>query len=125
MVRRFALSLVLLGVAGAMTARSQPAKPTVDAEQIVRLVAQLGSPQFADREKANESLTEVGRPALAALERARQGSDPEVRRRAEAIMQRIERRLDTAEVLQPTRVRLAFQNTPLDEAVETVAEKTG
>jgi hypothetical protein len=124
-VRPSILPLLLVGFACAAGARSEPADASADADRIARLIAQLGSPQFADREKANETLADLGQPALAALQRARQGSDPEVRRRAEVIVQRIERRVDTAEVLKPSHLRLVFKDMPLDAAIEALSERTG
>jgi WD40 repeat protein len=62
-----------------------------DDKDIERLVKQLGSDVFKDREAARKRLEEVGEPALDALAKAT--STLEARRRAEAIIGAIEYRL--------------------------------
>ena len=54
------------------------------------LVARLGSPRFAEREAAAESLKRLGRPALPELRKARSASDPEIRLRASKVRDEIE-----------------------------------
>lgn len=76
----------------------QPAGPAPTAaaqrEEIQRLVRQLGSNRFAQRQAAGRALTAIGEPALAALDRAATTStDPEVRHRADQILQAIGVRL--------------------------------
>src|SRR3989440_3372751 len=62
-----------------------------DDKEIARLVKQLGSAKFKEREAATKRLTEIGEPALDALGKAK--DTLEMRRRAEQIVDRIERRL--------------------------------
>jgi hypothetical protein len=85
------------------------------------LVTRLGAPRYAEREAAGEALVKIGRAALPALVRARADRDPEVRRRAEALAVRIE----AAEVLEATRVRLDIHDRPLAEAAEAIGQKAG
>jgi tetratricopeptide (TPR) repeat protein len=55
----------------------------VDAEEIKRLIEQLGSANFTEREAATKRLKTIGEPALIALQEAATTSkDPEIRRRA-------------------------------------------
>jgi hypothetical protein len=57
-----------------------------DADKIDRLIRQLGSDKFAEREAAGKALMAVGTPALDALRKAaRDSDDPEVRRQAALI----------------------------------------
>jgi hypothetical protein len=65
-----------------------PPSPS-DPAPIDRLVAQLGSEAFSEREEATEALEEIGTPALDALTRARGSSDPEVRHRACLLVEHI------------------------------------
>src|SRR5262249_1656760 len=55
-------------------------------KEIERLVEQLGSDVFQEREQASRRLEEIGKPALGALRKAMTGADPEVRRRAATIV---------------------------------------
>src|SRR5213592_2737473 len=64
-----------------------------DDQEIARLVKQLGSDKFKEREAATKRLKEIGEPALEALLKAATSDDAEVRCRAEQIVDRIERSL--------------------------------
>ena len=70
-----------------------------DDQVIERLVKQLGSDVFKEREAATKRLKEIGEPALDAVTKATTSSDPEVRRRAEEIVTVIENELYGAELL--------------------------
>jgi hypothetical protein len=64
-----------------------------DAVRIDRLITQLGSEFYADREAATKALNRAGAPALEPLQRACEGSDDaEIRRRAEQLIKVIEPR---------------------------------
>jgi RNA polymerase sigma factor (sigma-70 family) len=73
-------------------AKAPPATPVAEAE-IERLIKQLGSEKFTEREAATTALEKIGEPAYDALRRAADaGDDVEIRRRAERIMGVIEQR---------------------------------
>jgi hypothetical protein len=57
-------------------------KAAPDGKEIERLVKQLGSGEFKEREAASNALGKIGKPALTALRKAAKGSDPEIRSRA-------------------------------------------
>ncbi|MCS6978335.1 MAG: hypothetical protein NZM31_15195, partial [Gemmatales bacterium] len=63
------------------------AEPPSEAE-IARAIRNLGHPSFKVREEASELLWKAGRAAEASLEQAVQGSDAEVVRRAQQILER-------------------------------------
>ncbi len=63
--------------------------PKDQAEQIARLVEQLGADSYQARQEAQKKLIEVGEPAVAALEKALNSSDAEVRVRAEKALEEI------------------------------------
>ena len=54
-----------------------------------RLIQQLGSDEFSQREQAQQKLATLGEPALEPLRKAAQGDDYEVRRRARDLIQTI------------------------------------
>lgn len=85
------------------------------------LVARLGSPRFAEREAAAESLKKLGRPALPALRRALSAADPEIRLRALKVRGEIE----AAVLLEPTVVRLDFRDRPLSEVIAEFGRRAG
>ncbi len=94
--------------------------PTID-----EWIARLGSSQYADRVAASNALEELGPRAVAALQGAATSADPEVRRRAVDLLITIEKRLETARFLAPRKVHLVYKDTPVLEAVEDLARKTG
>jgi hypothetical protein len=70
-----------------------------DARQLARLVADLGSEDFATREKAQAALEALGGAALRPLERtaADDKADVETRRRTAVVVSRLIRQQDTAD----------------------------
>ncbi len=67
-----------------------PADQPPTSEQISRWVRQLGDNDFATRERASQLLWEAGEAAEAALTRAARSDDPEVARRARAVLDKFE-----------------------------------
>jgi RNA polymerase sigma factor (sigma-70 family) len=96
-----------------------------DAAKIAKLIDQLGSDSFDDRDKATKELGEIGAPALDALRKAAQGTDAERKKRAEDLIEKIEARDEEARVLAPRRVQLVYKDTPLAEAVADFKKQCG
>jgi hypothetical protein len=118
--------LLVLGIAlGSSTAFSADSAKDGDRERIARCVTQLGSEEYSQREAATRELDAVGPAALEALRKAQDSEDLEVRRRARALVSRIERRMEIARLLAPRRVHLVYRDTPVVEAVADFAKKTG
>src|ERR1019366_10626193 len=70
-----------------------------DAARIAKLVEQLGNDDFNEREKASSDLDALGEPALDALRQAVKRTDEEMRKRAETLVGKIEKRLETTTAL--------------------------
>jgi hypothetical protein len=94
-----------------------------DKDHIAKLVDQLGSGNFKQRDAATKELDAIGEPALDALRQAEQSGDGEKRRRAADLIQRIGRRSDTARITAPTMVELKLNDVPLTEAVAGLAKQ--
>jgi hypothetical protein len=89
-----ATSMTLPFLTGNSVAGQAPSKPT-DATAISALIEQLSSADFQQRKAATRALEKIGRPALEALrEAADKHADAEVRRRAKALVEKIERSLE-------------------------------
>jgi hypothetical protein len=59
-----------------------------DADRIQDLIRKLGSEDFATREQASDELKKIGKPAREALQKAaEENGDPEVRQRAQALLE--------------------------------------
>lgn len=95
---------------------ADPAPPSID-----KLVEQLGSRSYAERERATRALRERGPAALPALRKAAQGTDEEVRRRAETLIPGLE----IEEALLPKRVTLTAADRRLTDVVQDLAKQTG
>src|SRR5260370_20995881 len=57
-----------------------------DADEVKKMIKQLGSPKFAEREAASQRLEKIGQPALANLRKAAQSKDLEITRRAKELI---------------------------------------
>jgi hypothetical protein len=124
MFSRYLLPALLLGLGLVLLAGPGPAAPA-EAARINRLIEQMGSGDFDEREKAGTALDAIGEPALPALRKAAQGEDVEVRKRAGELVQKIEKRLESARLLAPKRVHLVYKETPLPEALADFQKQSG
>jgi RNA polymerase sigma factor (sigma-70 family) len=97
-----------LPAAGAATAPQAggDAKPEAEAQKLVR---QLGSPNFAEREAADKALTDMGARAAAAVRTGMGDADLEVAKRCAAIWPR----LWQTEIARPEADRMAGYTHPL------------
>src|SRR5262245_46667663 len=93
------LSLAAVAVPAADDKTDSKKSSPADAKTIDKLIEQLGSDAFEDREKATKALDEIGAPALEALRKAAQSKDAEVKKRATELAGRIERRANSERVL--------------------------
>lgn len=92
---------------------------------VPRLVELLGSSAFPAREAAGRALVAAGEPALPALKTATRSTDPEVARRAAALVAAITRRADNARTLAPTPVELDVTDRPLGDVLPLLEGQTG
>lgn len=106
-----------------------PLPPAVAAEPdqtaIRKLVEQLGSDTFTEREQASKALDAIGLPALKALQEGSKNPDPEVRKRASDLLGKLEKRLASARVLAAKEVHLVCKDTPLQEAIDAFRKQSG
>ncbi|HLJ94990.1 MAG TPA: hypothetical protein VKU02_17575 [Gemmataceae bacterium] len=125
-MRNFFFLLAIVGCLPLTSGSLHAGSPTATgAKEIAQLITQLGSASFKEREAANHALEAIGGPALGALQQAALSSDPEVGRRAQCLARMIRRRIDTAQILAPLPVHLVYRDTPLLQAVEDLARRTG
>ena len=126
-MRRFTIVLLLAAAPGCFLSLAQGAESAgkADAARIARLIEQLGSERFSEREAAVGTLDQIGPAALDQLRKAVDGKDLEIARRAQDLVGRLERRVETARALEAPRLRLVYKDTPLPEAIADFAKKTG
>jgi hypothetical protein len=123
--RYWPLALVLGLYAGMLAITPAPADDKPDVAKIQKLIDQMGSDTFEDREAAAKALGAIGEPALELLRKAVQNGEPEVRKRAEDLVRKIEKAAERNRVLGATKLRLTFKDTPVPEAVAEIQKKTG
>src|SRR5712692_10598193 len=90
-----------VGLAAALPTR---AEEKVDAQRIAKLIEQLGSGKFTEREEATKALEKVGVPALEALRKATKSDDAETRRRAEELVDKLSKVEESSKILVPTKI---------------------
>jgi hypothetical protein len=125
MARLLLLLAVGFGTSLAAAGEAEKKNPSGKEDALARLVADLGSDDFATREAAAEELGEAGPAALPLLEKAVHSNDAEVRRRATELAEALARRLETARVLEPKRLRLVCKDMPLPAALEDFSRQSG
>jgi hypothetical protein len=127
MVRRHLLAILLVGLGFGVLAAlpTSAAAPAPEIDKIAKLIEQLGSSKFDEREQASKDLEVIGVPALEALRKASKSEDAEVSRRSSDLVKSIEKRAETQIALKPTKIALVFKDTPVADAVAEIKKKTG
>jgi len=125
-MRHFCVWLGLLaGLGATLSALPGRAADKADPETIEKLVKQLSSGRFVEREKAQKQLEAIGLPALEALKKAAETGDPETKRRAGELAAKLEKQVLGAKVLAPSKVALSYKDAPLKDALADFSKKTG
>ena len=89
--------------------------------RVAELIRQLGADSYLDREAATRALREIGEPARAALQRAAEHEDLEVRLRAAALFDELRQ----GDLWHPTRLTFSADNLPTSEVLRRIARETG
>jgi hypothetical protein len=122
--RWFLLALLGLGI-GLAVSVDRPASADDDADRIAKLVKQLGSTRFAERDRAKRELEALGATALDALRQAARSKDPETSRRAGELVKKMEEKTTLANLLAPKRVRLNVKEKSVIDAVAELSRQSG
>jgi hypothetical protein len=123
MKRQWLILALLFGLGLSAVSGTRAVSDPADRARISRLISELASTRFSERRQASRELDAIGEPALDALRQAVSHADMEICHRAKALVARIEKRLDTAAVLAPTRVRLVCKDMPVTDAIAELAKK--
>ncbi|HEY1187429.1 MAG TPA: HEAT repeat domain-containing protein [Gemmata sp.] len=124
-MRRLFAAIGTCGLAiGVVTAGDVPQPPS-SPPAVSELIVRLGSGSFHEREAATAALYKAGPGAIPALREAARSKDPEVRHRAAGALFRLQRTADSAALLAPKKVALAYRNAPLGTALNDLSTRTG
>ncbi|HJZ92685.1 MAG TPA: hypothetical protein VKE40_17550 [Gemmataceae bacterium] len=115
---------ILVRFAGTVALVAVPATAPA-ADPFEAQVRNLAHPRYVEREKAARELERAGEPALKVLKAAMGSADEEVRARAAVVVAKIERAVRSERLLAAPKIALKFDKTPLNQAVDEVARKTG
>jgi uncharacterized protein (TIGR03067 family) len=100
-MRRFCQSLAFFAAAGILVGScafvcaaddskvTEKAAPAKSEKEMKRLIDQLGSERFQDRDQATKELSKLGKSALPSLKEAAKSADAEVRHRAQKLIEGI------------------------------------
>jgi HEAT repeat protein len=84
------LAVIIAVAASAAALRADEPRSGAPERDIKRLIDQLGSERFEDREQATHQLSNIGKAALPNLKEAANSPDAEVRRRAHELVEQME-----------------------------------
>jgi hypothetical protein len=121
MLRFLAVPACLLTTLVAVAQPPQPAAPQPG--EVEKLVAQLGSEDFQEREAATRRLEAIGTAAVDALRAAIKSENPETARRANDLLRKAERTLANERTLAPTLVELDAKDRPLDDILADLSKQ--
>jgi hypothetical protein len=131
MSRRFLVLLMAASIGAGWAAAGDPPAPKrvsaekAVAEQAARLVTEMGSDDYETRQRAAQQLEALGPAAGPVVRKAIASADPEVRRLALQVAEKLARKVEAAEVLEPKRFRLAYRDMPLSVAAADFSRATG
>ncbi len=122
MSRSLASVIVPIVLVGTVSAFDIPASDS--GTRIPQLVEDLGNGDFATRQAAERQLDAVGEPALAPLRPACRSANPEVARRAQTLVARIERRIENERTLAPTLVELNVEKGSVSDLLADLSKQS-
>jgi hypothetical protein len=114
-------SLILAAVFAVSLSSQVRAQDALQGPRVARLVEQLGSERFQDRDRASHELAKLGTTPRRQLEAATQSPDPEVRLRAADLLAQI-RALD---LWAPSLIDCRLNHAPLSQALSLLVDQSG
>lgn len=121
MFKRYMILMVLLFVfVNNRSNSSQISQPAIS-----EMIKSLGDASFELREKAEKDLGLVGEPALEQLRKARKSEDPEIRRRTESLIKKIETESDNKKLIDPKKITMKHVDAPVTEVIADLVKQSG
>lgn len=84
--------------------------PEADAQQMTKLIRELGDDDFKTREAASSQLIQLGKGAVVGLKQAEADPDPEIRQRSQELRRKLEAKVEPG--IQVAAARLLAQQKP-------------
>ena len=92
---------------------------------ISEMIKSLGDSSFEVREKAEKDLGLAGEPALEQLRKERKSEDPEIRRRVESLIKKIELESDNKKLIDPKKITMKHLDAPVTEVIADLVKQSG
>ena len=92
---------------------------------ISEMIKSLGDSSFEVREKAEKDLGLAGEPALEQLRKERKSEDPEIRRRVESLIKKIEMESDNKKLIDPKKITMKHLDAPVTEVIADLVKQSG
>lgn len=123
-MRRGCLVLIACLLSESTVRTAEPV--AVDEAAVRKLIEQLGSKRYRERQQAVAELARLPAPAVARLLiEAGKSTDPEVRRLARELLRDSVSRQETEQLLRPSKIRLTYRNVAVPEALADFTRRTG
>ena len=121
MFKRYMILVVLFFV----VVNNQASSIQITQPAISEMIKSLGDASFELREKAEKDLGLVGEPALEQLRKARKSEDPEIRRRTESLIKKIETESDNKKLIDPKKITMKHVDAPVTEVIADLVKQSG
>jgi hypothetical protein len=117
------IPILLAALLCSFTAVAQQPAPAPTPDEVAKLVEQLGSDEFAEREAAEKRLTELGPSVLEELRAGLKSENPETVRRVRELIRKAERRLANEKATAPTLVEINAKDKALDSILADLSKQ--
>ncbi len=121
MFKRYMILVVLFFV----VVNNQASSIQITQPAISEMIKSLGDSSFEVREKAEKDLGLAGEPALEQLRKARKSEDPEIRRRTESLIKKIETESDNKKLIDPKKITMKHVDAPVTEVIADLVKQSG
>ena len=121
MFKRYIVLVVLFFV----VVNNQASSIQISQPSISEMIKALGDSSFEVREKAEKDLGLAGEPALDQLRKERKSEDPEIRRRVESLIKKIELESDNKKLINPKKITMKHSDVPVTEVIADLVKQSG
>ena len=121
MFKRYMILVVLFFV----VVNNQASSIQITQPAISEMIKSLGDSSFEVREKAEKDLGLAGEPALEQLRKARKSEDPEIRRRTESLIKKIETEFDNKKLIDPKKITMKHVDASVTEVIADLVKQSG
>ena len=108
-----------------LVVNNQASSIQISQPSISEMIKALGDSSFKVREKAEKDLGLAGEPALEQLRKERKSEDPEIKRRVEALIKKIETESYNKMLIDPKKITMKHVDAPVPEVIADLVKLSG